>query len=150
LWPGSNVKAPCWAIARAKLAINGIACTCKYRNISSDRHLPMRRMTSVSTWAHRRAIAPPGRRLHAEMSLGWIPKLGRSCTATPRSCAVILAAVISFHHSVDFSIYSGVVCVACSARSARTRRPTARTGQPYSGLAGLAPCPIFSPHTPFF
>ena len=39
----------------------GCACTCRYRNISSDRQRPIMRRRSLSTPAQRRAIAPPAR-----------------------------------------------------------------------------------------
>ena len=50
---------------RAKVAMAGTACVCKYRNIASDFQRPTSLIVSVSTRAHRRAVAPPGRRERA-------------------------------------------------------------------------------------
>jgi hypothetical protein len=60
----------------------GRACTCRYRNILSDRQRPSRQILSVSTSAHNRAMAPLERSDLTDISEAAMP------TVEPRAVAV--------------------------------------------------------------
>jgi hypothetical protein len=86
------VKAPWVTIWVANGANIGSAWTCRYLIISSERHLPRRRMTSVSTAAHSKDMAPEERKDLAEISSGAIPKVSPRAWAAPRKVLVRVGA----------------------------------------------------------
>jgi hypothetical protein len=81
----------------ANWRITGLAWTCKYRSISSERHLPMRRMMPVSTLAQSRAMAPAAHMDRAEMSFGRKPKVG-SRTVAPRRRVSVMSEGETYCH----------------------------------------------------
>ena len=116
--------------------------------MTSLRHLPTRRIVSVSTRDMRRAMAPPARINRALTSSGVNPTWGPM-----RVVAVCSAAVISALRTVDHAVLLKMVarCVygvaLCCLRYATRRRMTATA---HDWGCPVAPCPMDSPLTPFF
>ena len=116
--------------------------------MTSLRHLPTRRIVSVSTRAMRRAMAPPARIDRALTSSGMNPTWVPMVVVAARSAVVILAL-----RTVDqvAPLKTAVRCVSgvapCCCRCA-TRRLMAATAH----VRGwpVAPCLMDSPLTPVF
>ena len=144
-----SVKAPPLSMRREKFCITGPACRCKYRSISSERHLPNRRIMSPSTLAHSSALAPAARRQRAETSVGRKPSAGpRKWTARRRVLVIREGVILAHWVGVIDTRANGVVSGARARRRWSMRRSMARTGQ--SWLQPLRERPMTSPRTPFF
>ena len=114
----------------------------------SLRHLPMRRIVSVSTRAMRRAMAPPARIERALMSSGVNPTWGPMMVVAAWSAALILALRTVDHLPL---LKTSAICVSgvapCCHKCATRRRMVATA---HARGCPVAPCPIDSTLTPFF
>ena len=105
-------------------------------------------MTSVSTWAQRRAMAPAARRERAVTCLGKNPSCGPiievvSLNAWVMSVGVTAVSLVPFQACAN-GVTEGAPCW----RRCNIRRTVARTGQRHGDPE--APKPMTSPRTPFF
>ena len=106
----------------------------------------MRRMTSGSTCASKRAVAPAARRHRAETSLGRKPRAGPRERTESRIVVVIKEDVTVEVEPKTLAM--GVPTGAECCRRYRTRRMRACTGQRTG--SPLHAKPMTSPRTPFF
>jgi hypothetical protein len=113
-----------------------------------DCQRPKRRMMSVSTWAHRSAMAPPARSNRALMSLGTRPMLGQSVVTAKRSVSVISFVVTARLRWVGQEVARGVAGVALCFPKHMARHTIAITGQ--QRRQPLRPWSTTSPQTQFF
>ena len=112
------------------------------------RHIPTRRIVSVSTHAKRRAMAPPARIDRALMSSGVNPTWGHMRVVAARNAAVI-SALRTVDHVVPLK--TAARCVSgvapCCCRCATQHRMAAIA---HAWGCPVAPCLIESPLTSFF
>ena len=81
----------------ASPSVNIFAVVCRQRRIALLRHLPTRRIVSVSTRAMQRAMAPPAHTERALTSSGVNPNWGPMIVVAAQSAAVISALRIVEH-----------------------------------------------------
>jgi len=87
----------------------GLTCVWRKRSISSERHLPINRITSVSTPAQSRALAPESRRQRAVTSVGKKPSDDpRKRTASLMVSVTIAGLTLSTELSALYQWASGV------------------------------------------
>ena len=116
--------------------------------MTSLRHLPTRRIVSMSTRATRRAMALPARIDRALTSSGVNPTWGPMRVVAARSDVVILAL-----RTLDQAVWLKMAarCVSgvapCCCRCATRRRMDATV---HAWGCTVAPCPMDYPLTPFF
>ena len=115
--------------------------------MTSLRHLPTRRIVSVSTRAMRRAMAPPARIDRALTSYGANPTWGPMRVVVARSTAVILELRTVDQTVLLKTAVRWVSGVAPCCRRCATRRRMAATA--HTRGCPVAPCPMDSPLTPF-
>ena len=82
---------PCCTMRVASPSVKVCAIMWRYRSIALLRHLPTRRIVSVSTRSMRRYMAPPGRIEHVLTSSGVNPTLVTMIVVAAQSVAVISA-----------------------------------------------------------
>ena len=116
--------------------------------MTSLRHLPTRRIVSVSTRAMRRAMAPPACIDRALTSSRVNPTWGPMVVVAARS-AVVISALRTVDQVAPLKTAarcgSGVALCCCRCATRRLMAATAHArGWP------VAPCPMDSPLTPFF
>ena len=135
-------------MSRLELRMMGAAWRWRYRSISSERQLPNRRMTSMSTFAHSKALAPAAQRHRALTSDRLNPsEAGDWNVIAWRSVLVIMGGIIFSHRVVNTRAMGSVVLALLSRRwsSLLVMEMTGhRVGQP------LLANPMTSPRTPFF
>ena len=111
------------------------------------RHLPTRRIVSVSTRAMRKAMAPPGRIDRTLTSSGVNPTWGPMRVVAARSAAVI-SALRTVYHVVPFKMAARSVSgMASYCRRCATRRRMAATA--HARGCPVLPCPLDSHLMPF-
>ena len=112
------------------------------------RQLPTRWIVYVLTRSMRRALEQPAHNEHALTSSGVNPTWGLMIVVAARSAAVISALRIVDHL---FPLKTALICMfggALCFRKCATRCQIAATA--HARGCPVAPCPIYSPLTPFF